>query len=117
MVQRYRPFTTIYANDNGEYVRYEDYAALERAARIHAGDICSANNEAERFIAANVELEEENTRLRSDLKDAMEMIDVHYQEGRKLREDEFQKLKKRLDECHDKLRDLHYELFPEDKIK
>ena len=61
-------------------------------------------------------LYEDYEKLEIELKDAMEMIDVHYKEGRNLREDEFGKLKYRLGRCHDKLRDLHQELFPEGKI-
>ena len=30
--------------------------------------------------------------------------------------EDYEKLKYRLDRCHDKLRDLHQELFPEGKI-
>lgn len=37
----------------------KDVESLKRAMRIHAGDICSANNEADRFICLNQDLEEE----------------------------------------------------------
>jgi len=39
------------------------------ANRIHAGDICSAENETNQFIAANQELEDENKRLREAMKE------------------------------------------------
>lgn len=42
--------------------------SLKRAMRIHAGDICSANNEADRFIDMNRDLEDENQQLRGSLK-------------------------------------------------
>ena len=41
---------------------------MECRMRIHAGDICSANNEAERYIISNQELEEENDNLRKEIK-------------------------------------------------
>ena len=41
---------------------------LKRAMQIHAGDICSANNETEHFISINEDLEAENTRLQESLR-------------------------------------------------
>lgn len=42
---------------------------LKRAMKIHAGDICSANNEAEQFIDKNQELEKEVEQLQAELKE------------------------------------------------
>ena len=40
--------------------------AAKRAMQIHAGDICSANNETDMFVSKNKDLEEENTQLRGE---------------------------------------------------
>lgn len=40
---------------------------LKRAMQIHAGDICSAENEASRFLQDKTELEEEVERLQAEL--------------------------------------------------
>ena len=42
--------------------------SLKLKMQIHAGDICSANNEADRFIAANNDLKDENKRLRDKIR-------------------------------------------------
>ncbi len=41
--------------------------ALKLKMQIHAGDICSANNETDLFINMNKELEDENEKLKSFL--------------------------------------------------
>ncbi len=50
--------------------------SLKRAMNLHAGDICSINNENERYISANKELEDENSRLREAIEIAKEIIET-----------------------------------------
>jgi len=45
----------------------KEIESLKLTMQIHAGDICSANNEADRFIDMNQDLEDENRRLRKEL--------------------------------------------------
>ncbi len=45
----------------------KEVKSLKMTMLIHAGDICSANNEADRFIDMNKELEDENRELREAL--------------------------------------------------
>ena len=46
--------------------------AAERKMQLHAGDICSANNEADLHIEKNKDLEEENTKLQGEIKEQKE---------------------------------------------
>ena len=79
MVKRYDPdILRDIPQSDGAFVLYEDYEKLLDVMKVHAGDICSISNEADRFIADNAELETKIT-----------------------------KLKKRLGEIHDEIRNLH----------
>ncbi len=56
-----------YVSEKEKNIKFQSLLdATKRAMRIHAGDICSANNETDMFISKNEDLEEENTRLRGE---------------------------------------------------
>lgn len=52
----------------GDTALYAKIESLQAKMKLHAGDICSINNENDRYIEANKELEAAHSRLRDGLR-------------------------------------------------